>query len=1205
MTTLLSTLRPLLPKLVDDLRERSESEPEIAEFLRTEHATAKKAGRTGESRADFGEELLDQAAVAWILAVVFVRFLEDHGLVDEGDGRGSRVVRRYLGGHDLPHLELARETQREYFQREPRHGEREYLLWVFERIAEMPGMEALLGKRHDPLWRITLSADAARDLLETFRRRDPATGEILHPFDATGTRFLGDLYQDLSEHAKKRYALLQTPDFVESFLLDRTLEPAIEEFGYREVRMIDPACGSGHFLLGAFARLLEHGRRHEPGTEGRALVQRVLAQVHGVDLNPFAAAIARFRLLIAALEACGIDRLGAAPDFRMRVATGDALLHGRRPGRVTQETQIRLDDQGEHYFATEDGELLREVLGQTYHAVVANPPYITVKDKGQREMIRGRFGSCYGKYSLVCPFLERLFDLAISPPKGESTPAGHVGAIVANSFLKRQFGKPLVEDYIPRWDLTHVIDTSGAYIPGHGTPTVILIARSRKPVASTVRAALGIRGEPATPDDPADGEVWSAMVRQIDQAGSESDFISVADVERERFGHHPWSLQGGGAAALKTTLEAAGELKLRARAHEVGVVAVTGEDDVFVGARRKWERRRVPHEALREFVVGEGIRDWKDIPFVALFPMGVENEAAIQAISRSCWSFRTLLQSGIYFGRNKEDRGIRWFDYAFRAESKLRTPLSIAFAFVATHNHFVLDRGGKVFNRSAPVIKLHADASEDDHLALLGILNSSVACFWMKQVFFCKGSTVDSRGARQTTVPFEDFWEHDGTKLQQFPLAADPPLDLARRLDDLASEREEHSPAAVLVEWKKDDATDELAKRLADARTDDEAVRRLMIATQEELDWRCYSLYGVLDEDLTYGDEPPEVALGQRAFEIALARKVAAGEAETEWFNRHRSTPITEIPERWPAPYRDLIERRLERIAAQKEIELLERPEYKRRWASDPWEKRQQAALEEWLLDRLEEPDLWQGEPALISTARLADSLRHDARFREVASIYRGRPDVELEPLVRELVTGQGAPFLAAQRYKPSGLRKRSRWEETWELQRAEDRIDARAELPPGHADHLSRDDADRLKRREVGDIPVPPKYTSADFRASSIWRLRGKLDVPKERFVLYPGAEREADPTPVLTWAGFDHLQQARALATWYIDARQNEGWPPERLIPLLAGIVELLPWLHQWHDEPDPDIGMGMGEYFAAFVEEEARAMGVSVEELERWER
>ncbi len=68
------------------------------------------------------------------------------------------------------------------------------------------------------------------------------------------------------------------------------------------------------------------------------------------------------------------------------------------------------------------------------------------------------------------------------------------------------------------------------------------------------------------------------------------------------------------------------------------------------------------------------------------------------------------------------------------------------FAFVATHNHFVLDRGGKVFNRSAPVIKLPDEATEDDHLALLGVLNSSTACFWLKQVSYHKGG--DHRGRR-------------------------------------------------------------------------------------------------------------------------------------------------------------------------------------------------------------------------------------------------------------------------------------------------------------------------------------------------------------------------------------------------------------------------------------------------------------------------
>ena len=48
--------------------------------------------------------------------------------------------------------------------------------------------------------------------------------------------------------------------------------------------------------------------------------------------------------------------------------------------------------------------------------------------------------------------------------------------------MKREFGKKLIEEFFPRVDLTHVIDTTGAYIPGHGTPTVILFGRNRKPV---------------------------------------------------------------------------------------------------------------------------------------------------------------------------------------------------------------------------------------------------------------------------------------------------------------------------------------------------------------------------------------------------------------------------------------------------------------------------------------------------------------------------------------------------------------------------------------------------------------------------------------------------------------------------------------------------------------------------------------------------
>ena len=66
--------------------------------------------------------------------------------------------------------------------------------------------------------------------------------------------------------------------------------------------------------------------------------------------------------------------------------------------------------------------------------------------------------------------------------------------------MKREFGTKLIEDFLAHQDLRLVADTSGAYIPGHGTPTVIIVGRNQRPVGSTVRAVLGVRGEPGPPE---------------------------------------------------------------------------------------------------------------------------------------------------------------------------------------------------------------------------------------------------------------------------------------------------------------------------------------------------------------------------------------------------------------------------------------------------------------------------------------------------------------------------------------------------------------------------------------------------------------------------------------------------------------------------------------------------------------------------------
>jgi uncharacterized protein DUF7008/Eco57I restriction-modification methylase len=1211
---LLADLQKLTRKLEDDLRRRCADNRDVDDRVRGEYNKAKGAGRTSQAYEAWRDEFITQAAVAWILGCVFVRFLEDNQLIEPPRlaGPGER-------------LNVARDQHTLYFRRHPADSDREYLEYVFREVEKLPAMKALFDERHNPLWTLGLTGDGATMLLSFWQQVDPASGALVYDFaDAEWkTRFLGDLYQDLSEAARKKYALLQTPIFVEEFILDRTLQPAIDEFGYETIRMIDPACGSGHFLLGAFRRLFDLWVRNEPGSNPRVLAQKALDSIFGVDLNPYAVAIARFRLLLAALKASDVTRLKDAPDFKINTAAGDSLLHGEHAEQMRMGWHPIA-----HVYETEDRDELNRVLKRGhYHAVVGNPPYITVKDAALNKAYRERFGSCHRQYSLAVPFMERFFDLAILGNGDGRTLAGYVGMITANSFMKREFGKKLIEQYIPRWDLTHVIDTAKAHIPGHGTPTVIIFGRNRQPVASTIRAVMGIKSEAVTPNNPAHGLVWSTIVGQVDHPGSQSEFVSVADTSRNSFHKHPWSIGGGGAAELKELLDEQAKTTLSTLLGEIGRTTHTGEDEVFYLPQSSLRTNSLVENCV-PLVMGEDIRDFMLIPSLfSIFPYEKTTAEPLRempkVLERHFWIYRAPLRDRQDFGQKIEERGLRWFDHSMFFPNRYRIPLSVAFAFVSTHNHFTLDHGGKVFKQSAPVIKLANSTNEREHLELLGLLNNSTACFWMKQVFHNKGG--GGIGGGLATEFWEQFFEFDGTKLRAFPIAQEKPLELARRLDDLAQELQATLPAALAERATPSQAEWQRAEQRA-AR-----IRSEMIALQEELDWQCYKLYGLIADDmimpieeitLECGDlspllvtttasakskaatsrRTPNIKLGERAFEIVMARRMAAGELETTWFERHGSTPITDIPEHWSKDYRELVERRIALIESDRNIALIEQPEYKRRWNSEPWAAQQERALREWLLYRLEDARYWT-ELQLTSCARLADRMRQDAEFMQVAEFYRGRRDFDLANLITELVRSEAVPFLPVLRYKESGLRNRALWERTWELQRQEDAIDARTRLPEGDPQRLTVEQAAQLKRERIGDIAVPPKYKSSDFQDTVYWRLRGKLDVPKERFISYPYCQRAADPTPVIAWAGWDHLQQAQAQAAYYEMVRTNEGWSEERRVPLLAGLLELVPWLLQWHNEIDPAYGVRMGDYFKSFVEEEARGMDKTIDEIRGW--
>jgi hypothetical protein len=1173
---LLADLKRQLRVLEDDLRVRAEdTTTEWGSRLRDEHRRAQSRERTGLAWIPWRDGEVSQAAVAWIIASVFIRFAEDNGLLAGAKREGQLVAQPWFAAPDEG-LERAVENETAFYSANPTRTTRDWMMDAFTTLADLPAGRPVVDPDHSAIWHAPISATASDALVAFFRRTTP-DGALVHDFSDTelDTRFLGDLYQDLSDYAKKTYALLQTPLFVEEFILDLTLTPAIAEFGLTGLKVIDPACGSGHFLLGTFERLVAKWSETAPGLDRGELVQRALDSVHGVDLNPFAIAIARFRLTVAALKAAGLRSLVGAPAFKHHLAIGDSLLGG-----ATVNEGFDFGDGDYFEYAAED---LREYAGilepGQYHVVVANPPYIIPRDPSLRARYRDIYKTCSGQYGLHVPFTELLFKLAM--PGSTGLGAGFVGEILANNFMKREFGEKLIERFLsgvftgmphPEYvDLTHIVDTSGAYIPGHGTPTAIVVGRPRKPVLPTVRVVLGARGEPEQPAVPADGLVWREITANITSSSFEGVFVSILDEDRAKYAEFPWSLQGGGASAVLTSMDS--ETLLGSKTLAIGRYVHTGADDVYFAPNGAWYRRGLPTSTRRPVVEGRNIRDWDvALDTEAAFPYGTDLRPSIadRGIARQLWSYRVLLAARAELGGTPAEMGHEWYQFSRWHPERYRVDLGLAFAFVATHNHFVLDRGGKIFNRSAPVIKLPEGATEDDHYDLLGVLNSSTACFWLKQVSHDKGN--GGIGGGIASESWERFFEFTGTKLAEFPLPGERARSLARRLDETSQKRAEVSPSATLAASGP--------SQLAEAKSRWVELGHELVALQEELDWTIYAAYGLVDPELAAEAEPLlPISANERPFEVALARSVAEGTRDTTWFSRHSRAPVTQVPSEWPTQCRELHELRMAEPLKNPLIRQLEQPEYKRRWLESTWGELVGVAVRDAILDRLEAHRLWldgNGRPRLRSLAQLADEVRQDKALRELIVILAGSQDFDLAAELSRLVEAEAVPALAILRYKAAGVEKFRAWERTWELQRAEDRGD-------------------------LVEVPVPPKYAPGDFLKTAYWTARGKLDVPKERFIAFPGSHYPEDGTAVYGWAGWDHSERGQAIARFANDVASS-GAPDEQVIPLVGALIELEPWLKQWHDEIGPS-GVSPAGAIASVINALLGRLGLGRDTIAAW--
>ncbi|MFI7359719.1 BREX-2 system adenine-specific DNA-methyltransferase PglX [Streptomyces avidinii] len=1146
---LLRDLTRQTTSLGQDLRSRAEGSKAAA--LTEEYRGLREASVISSSWQAWLDEQVAQAAKAWVLTTVIVRFCEDNGLLDS-----AAII-----GVDDPPVDA-----------------RASIVAAMDRLCSHPTVAQIFSLLKSCMLKMTPSQEACAALLDFWNSRS-ADGLLVHDFtdEARGAEFLHELYFGLDHHARATYGQVPTPAFVIDLILDMTLEPAADEFApalseLQDFRVIDPACGSGTFLIRAFDRLFLRWTRLGHGMTPWQRAAGTLRTLHGCDIDPCAVTITRFSLLLHAMNTVGERRLDGVPEISVVVAAGDALLQGRGAPHppVLRTTGPDLEAYPGRDI-TEYADQYRLFDPDGYHVVVSNPPYVTVKDKALFAAYRDAYESCRGRYALTVPFTELAFHLA----KGR---AGYVGELVANSFMKREFGQQLIERVLTRVEISHVIDTSGAYIPGHGTPTVMLIGRSRTPdPARPVHVIAGRKGEPSAPSIPAEGIVWQSLRAMSHEVSAVDQWTESFLQNRDELSLFPWNLAESTSRYLLHRLEE-GE-RLRERVARIGYAANTGSDDLFCAPPQSFERNGAEESARVPVLTGSGVRDWAARPEAeAFFPRAGHHLQLIDLEQvprhlRRLWPYKAVL---------RERAGVKdrhsWYDWHQVAPSWNVHPWSIAFPWVSTHPHFSLLRGYVTPLNSAPVIKLPPNASETDHLQLLGVLNSSAACFWLKQMSQSKGQprADQLRGGES----WERIYEYTSTRLNDLPLPAEAPLVQAEELDSLATR--------LTAQWFKmsDPRTRLTAEYLQSAEHEWQVTRARMIAVQEELDWQVYAMYGLLPEGsdlIASPSDVPAISVGERAFEIALARRSAAGETQTAWFQRLGATPLTELPDHWPPAYRDLVQRRLEAINTHAALGLLEQADYKRRWSTPGWQPVISDILRDRMLDLCESPGLWFAEhdgskrPVARSVRELAELLEKDDEFVELATFYA--PGTRVLDTLRTLLLDEHVPVAAALRYKPSGLRKQGDWMALWDLQVQEEAT--QANLP----------------------IPMPPRFTASDFLKPSYWRQRGKFDIPNERFTSYLPPFSALAATTVIGWAGWDAEERAQVLFGLLDSGMSTLADNPESALPLLAALQETLPWV--------PRTGQGLGPLEPSDAYPEMRAaftrfkdaLGIDSEEVAAW--
>lgn len=570
-------------------------------------------------------------------------------------------------------------------------------------------------------------------------------GRIYEKFLGSKIRLTENHQAKIEEKIEVRKAggVYYTPEYIVHYIVENTVGKKIEGLNPEEIKkikIVDPACGSGSFLLGAYSYLLDYhqkwylSHKSEKSFKNDYYVTKdgelkvnldkrgniLRNNIFGVDIDKEATEVAIMSLYLKMLDD-GFDKGErdlffikghVLPDMTDNVKCGNSLIgtdyfDGKLDFDIQEMKEIKTFDW--------DNEFTGIFNTGGFDCVIGNPPYV------RQEMLtvyKPYFEKHYRTYHGVADLYVYFIEKGIKLLKEE----GFYSIIVANKWMRANYGLPL-RNYLKTAGLDEIIDFGDLPVFQDATTYPCILT-----VNKTITNKKNIKFNAATVEELSFDELSEYLKDKRFK-------LSLEDLNPEG-----WTLCDEKTTRLLDKLKKAG---LPLEEYVQGKIfrgVLTGLNDAFVidaeTKNKLISEDPKSEEILRPFLSGKNIKRYCRLEpekYLILFPKGWTNER-IKGV-KNAWSWLEANYEAIArhlkpyeeAGKKRCDKGDYWWELrACDFYMEFEKP-KLIYPNICNRNIFTYDENSLYTNQKCFIISL-------DDKSLLGILNSSTFNFLYKQI---------------------------------------------------------------------------------------------------------------------------------------------------------------------------------------------------------------------------------------------------------------------------------------------------------------------------------------------------------------------------------------------------------------------------------------------------------------------------------------